>query len=501
MPSRGLRQGDPLSSYLFLLCADGFSSLINKPIRRQAMSGLSICRGCPMISHLFFADDSLLFCKVNSQECQHLIDILRLYEAASGQKINIDKSLVLFSANTPEEMKVETLDILGPMQDSRHSKYLGLPSIIGKSKMDVFAEIKERVARKLFGWKEKILSIGGREILIKAVAEVIPTYTMSCFQLPKGLCDEIESMMRRFWWGQRGQESKISWVSWRKLCNSKLKGGMGFRNLQAFNLAMLAKQGWRLLENPNSLVARIYRAKYYPHGDVLKAGLGSSPSFSWRSIMQGLEVVRKGTRWTLGNGRLIHIWDDKWLSTPTTYKVVSPPPQNFDNFPMVSTLIDYDSRRWKVDLSETLFHSIIDCEVARRVWDKLEATLDILRNGTNCDLEIFFGVAWSVWYNRNQVAFESKCQMPDQIWRFARSFLHDYKGALVSLNMNPAEKKKGWTPPSPGVLKINVDGATSKDGRNSSVGAVIRDSCGAVIAACGKFLQGQFSVSEVEADR
>ncbi|XP_030950126.1 uncharacterized protein LOC115974041 [Quercus lobata] len=200
-------------------------------------------------------------------------------------------------------MKVETLDILGPMQDSRHSKYLGLPSIIDKSKMDVFAEIKERVARKLSGWKEKILSIGGREILIKAVAQVIPTYTMSCFQLPKGLCDEIESMMKGFWWGQRGQESKISWVSWRKLCNSKLKGGMGFRNLQAFNFAMLAKQGWRLLENPNSLVARIYRAKYYPHGDVLKAGLGSSPSFSWRSIRQGLEVVRKGTRWTVEDGK------------------------------------------------------------------------------------------------------------------------------------------------------------------------------------------------------
>ena len=93
-----------------------------------------------------------------------------MYEAASGQKINTDKSSVFFSANTPEEMKAETLDILGPMQDSWHSKYLGLPSIIGKSKMDVFAKIKERVARKLSGWKEKILSIGGREILIKVVA-------------------------------------------------------------------------------------------------------------------------------------------------------------------------------------------------------------------------------------------------------------------------------------------------------------------------------------------
>ena len=99
------------------------------------------------------------------------------------------------------------------MQDSRHSKYLGLPSIIGKSNIEVFVEIKERVGRKLSGWKEKILSIGGREVLIKAVAQAIPMYTMSCFQLPKGLCDEIESMMRRFWWGQRGQESKVAWVS------------------------------------------------------------------------------------------------------------------------------------------------------------------------------------------------------------------------------------------------------------------------------------------------
>ena len=193
-----------------------------------------------MISHLFFMDDSLLFCKVSSQECQHLIDILHLYEAALGQKINTDKSSVFFSANTPEEKKIDTLDILGPMQDSRHSKYLGLPSIIGKSKIEVFVEIKERVGRKLFGWKEKIISIGGREVLIKVVAQAIPTYTISCFQLPKGLCDEIESMMKRFLWGQ---ESKVAWVSWKKLCKSKLKGGMGFRNLQAFNLAMLAKQG------------------------------------------------------------------------------------------------------------------------------------------------------------------------------------------------------------------------------------------------------------------
>ena len=95
------------------------------------------------------------------------------------------------------------LNILGPMQGFRHNKYLGLPTLIGKSKNEVFAEIKEKVGKKLARWKEKLLFTGGREIFIKVVAQGIPTYTMSCFQLHKGLCENLEDMMRRFWWGQR----------------------------------------------------------------------------------------------------------------------------------------------------------------------------------------------------------------------------------------------------------------------------------------------------------
>ena len=105
------------------------------------------------------------------------------------------------------------LNVLGPMQDTQHKKYLGLPSIIGKSRVEIFAEVKERVEKKLSGWKEKMLSVGGREVLIKAVAQAIPTYTMSCFQIPKNICDDIEGMMRKFWWDQRGCESKVAWVS------------------------------------------------------------------------------------------------------------------------------------------------------------------------------------------------------------------------------------------------------------------------------------------------
>ena len=150
-----------ISPYLFLLCADGFSSLILDVARNHKISGVSICKGCPKIAHLFFVDNSLLFCKANSQKCQNLVNILQLYEDASGQKINADKSSVFISSNTPDERRSEVLNLLGPMQDTHHKKYLGLPSIIGKSKVEIFAEIKERVEKKLSRWKEKMFSMGG----------------------------------------------------------------------------------------------------------------------------------------------------------------------------------------------------------------------------------------------------------------------------------------------------------------------------------------------------
>ncbi|XP_023925933.1 uncharacterized protein LOC112037354 [Quercus suber] len=245
--------------------------------------------------------------RANGTECNKLKEILKTYEAASGQKINTEKSSIFFSLNTSQELKDEILNILGPMTNSRYTKYLGLPSIIGRSKKLVFAEIKEKICKKLAGWKGKLLSLGGKEILIKAVAQAIPSNTMNCFLLLKCLCDDLEREMRSFWWGQKQQETKIAWVGWKKMCTPKSRGGMGFRNLQAFNLALLAKQAWRILTNPSSLATRVLKAKYFPYDDILNASLGSSPSYTWQSIFNSLEVLKKGTRWRVGNGWLIHI--------------------------------------------------------------------------------------------------------------------------------------------------------------------------------------------------
>ena len=102
------------------------------------------------------------------------------------------------------------------------------------------------------------------------------------------------------------------------------------------------------------MAARILKAKYFPYEDILNAGLGSSPSFTWRSIFQSIEVVKNETRWQVGNGRLIHIWEDKWLPTASTFKIISPP-RDFGDYPMVSSLIDQDTKWWKANVVRTLF--------------------------------------------------------------------------------------------------------------------------------------------------
>ena len=139
-----------------------------------------------------------------------------------------------------------------------------------------------------------MLSKAGKEVLIKVVALAIPTYTMSCFKLPDSLCDELIAMIRKFWCGQRKDENKIPWLSWEKMCEPKSKGGMGFKNLKLFNLALLAKQGWRLQVGHDSLVYRVLKAKYFPRCEFVQASIGNNPSYTWWTIMAAQQLNKDG---------------------------------------------------------------------------------------------------------------------------------------------------------------------------------------------------------------
>lgn len=184
-PTRGLRQGDPLSPYLFLLCAEGFSALLEHKAVQGYLHGIRVCPEAPRIHHLLFADDNLLFGSATTEECVYLQSVLRDYELASGQKINFFKSEMVFSKIVPPALGQALGLFLGVVVVAKHEKYLGLPTFIGRKKIETFGYIKERLSKKLEGWQGKILSGVGKDLLIRVVAQSPLSYAMSCFFTPK----------------------------------------------------------------------------------------------------------------------------------------------------------------------------------------------------------------------------------------------------------------------------------------------------------------------------
>jgi hypothetical protein len=263
IPTRGIRQGNPLSSYLFILCAEAMSTMIQHSACESSIMGIPISRGGIRINHLLFADDSLLFCRANLREWDHIHRLLGQYEAASGQQLNHTKTSLFFSHNTRMDDKILILNGTGLNSTANFEKYLGLPALIGRSRISTFNGIKGWIWNRINGWKEKFLSHVGKEVLLKSVIQAIPTYTMSVFRLPKTLCKEINAMMGRFWWGHKENLSKIPWMSWKGMGKKKLEGGLGYRDLVSFNIALLAKQGWHLLKFPHTLAARVFKEKYF----------------------------------------------------------------------------------------------------------------------------------------------------------------------------------------------------------------------------------------------
>ncbi|CAL9004798.1 unnamed protein product [Prunus brigantina] len=283
-PSRGLRQGDPLSPYLFLMVSEALSSMIHDGCAAGFVQGLKISKNGPNISHIFFADDSLIFLRANPINCTNMLSILRNYCLASGQMINMEKSSCFFSANSPPDVKTSICDLLGMRNVENPGAYLGLPTMWGRSKKGALQYVKDRISGKMHGWKHLLLSQAGKEVLIKAVIQAIPAYPMSVFKFPTTFCSELDSSIGKFWWGQSMDSDKIHWLSWENMGLAKIEGGMGFRNFSEFNNALLASQGWRLLMYPNSLWAKILKDKYFPDGDVLNAKKGARASWGWSSI-------------------------------------------------------------------------------------------------------------------------------------------------------------------------------------------------------------------------
>lgn len=203
---------------------------------------MKLARHCTSITHLLFEDDSLFFCRAEASDCNRLANILEKYEKVLGQKVNYNQYSLIFGKRIPVQMRQQLHHILKIDTTRGVGKYLGLTEQFGRSKVRNFSYFVDRVKRRLEPWYNRYLSQAGKEVLIKSILQSVPVYSMSCFLLPKTVCDEIHLLLANFWWGKNCDKRKIPWVSWKRLYLPKKEGGMGFRDLYSFNKALLAKQ-------------------------------------------------------------------------------------------------------------------------------------------------------------------------------------------------------------------------------------------------------------------
>ncbi|XP_021851892.1 uncharacterized mitochondrial protein AtMg00310-like [Spinacia oleracea] len=188
----------------------------------------------------------------------------------------------------------------------------------------VFTALKDRLWKEMKGWKEKLLSRAGKEILIKSVIHAIPTYLMAVYRLPVSVIHDIQAMTAKFWWGNTDSKHKMHWINWGSLCTPKCLGGMGFRDIGIFNSALLGRQAWRLLKSPTSLLARVMSTKYYKNAEFLDSYLGTTSIFSWSSIWSSKSLIMDGTLWRIDNGSKFRIWEDSWVANDDGMYVTTP---------------------------------------------------------------------------------------------------------------------------------------------------------------------------------
>ncbi|XP_062100181.1 uncharacterized protein LOC133806062 [Humulus lupulus] len=501
VPTRGLRQGDPLSPYLFIIYAEGFSALISKFFGEGRLTGCKLARAAPVISHMLFTDDSYLFCKASMEEAVHVKELLHSYQVASGQQINLAKSSVFFSTNTRIETRQDICTELHIPEVGPYSMYLGLPNTLGRNKSVLLGYIKDKMRKRIEQWEGRLLSKAGKEVLIKTVAQALPSYAMNFFLLPLGLCKEMEMLMSRYWWRSSSSNGRgIHWRKWDSLTMHKVKGGMGFRDLHDFNRSLLCKQGWRLLTNPNSLVSRTFKARYYRNGNYLSAELGSNPSYIWRSIWEVKALVKSGARCRVGNGETIIINSDPWVLDRDNPWVTSVHPALIGA--KVSSLLLVDSREWDVDLLKDLFNDrdlrcILSIPLSNnRPMDSWFWSLEpsgfftISVAGLNDDQRAqAFMLCWAVWRRRNDYVWRNRRGTNHGVLLTADSSLlawvqaQDREIAPLPNFLSPADGRLSWVKPPLGALKINVDAAIFSAAATYSFACIVRDHEGAFVEA------------------
>lgn len=225
--TRGLRQGDPMSPYIFILYMEVLSHQIELSVNTRDWLPLKICRHGPSLSHLFFVDDLILMSQATKESSNAIKGILENFCSWSGQKINNQKSKILFSNNFNINSKADISSLLNISLGNSFDRYLGFPIFNGKIRNNDFKEIMGNLQSKLSGWKMKFLNIAGRTTLVKSSLSHMATHLMNYIKLPSYVTNHLDKLQRNFIWGTTDVKRKLHMISWDVITKGKDLGGLG----------------------------------------------------------------------------------------------------------------------------------------------------------------------------------------------------------------------------------------------------------------------------------
>ncbi|GJZ69586.1 RNA-directed DNA polymerase, eukaryota, reverse transcriptase zinc-binding domain protein [Tanacetum coccineum] len=315
---KGLKQGDPLSPFLFILIMESLHISFQRVVDMGKFKGIEIDSSM-QISHMFYVDDVVFMGQWSNSNIDTIVNVLKCFHRASGLSINMNKSRIM-GIEVNDERVENVASRIGCDVLKLPFSYLGMKVGGGgcMSRIQAWNDIVDSMAARLSKWKLKTLSIGGRLTLLKSVLGSMPIYHVSMFKVPMKVIHRMESIRFHFFNGVELDSKKSIWVKWNNVLTSKKKGGLGVSSLYALNRALMFKWVWRFTTQKNSLWARVVKAI---HGEDGKIGncSKSGHKYIWRDIIQVMDAYKKQgvdlynfMKKKLCNGANTLFWEDVW---------------------------------------------------------------------------------------------------------------------------------------------------------------------------------------------
>ncbi|KAJ0479479.1 putative RNA-directed DNA polymerase [Helianthus annuus] len=321
---RGLRQGDPLSPYLFTLVMEILTCILHRAT--QLDSSFRFHNKCEKqkIINLCFADDLFLFARGDVRSAQCIMDSLSRFSNMSGLVPSIQKSTAFF-CNVSSHVKEAILDILPFEEGMLPVKYLGVPLISTRLRVKDCSVLLERLDQRIMNWKNKLLSFAGRLQLILSVLSSLHVYWASAFILPVRVVNELEAKMRNFLWAQEGSFHRgKAKVSWKAICVPKYEGGLEIRRVGDVNKALMVSHIWSILKQRDSLWVQWIHSYRLRDRNFWNCKETTNCGWSWRKILQLRPLVKEHIWSSLGAGTTISAWYDSWCHLGPLSNILSP---------------------------------------------------------------------------------------------------------------------------------------------------------------------------------